>query len=96
MIAFSRKAIAEETVGDHVKEAVYDTLSAAALTFAAAESTVTGNLIAGGILCTLATREIFSAYYEAQAAWNLYRDNDGISYEPTYEPNQVDFFDRQE
>lgn len=66
---------AEETVGEHVQEAVYDVLSAAGMSIAAFEATALGNPATGMILCSLATREVFQAFYEARAAWNIYFDS---------------------
>lgn len=75
-IIFSRKGCAEETVGGHIQEAVFHTLSASAVGFAAAEAAVAGNPVLGSVLCSLATREIFCAYDHGKAAWDLYRSYD--------------------
>lgn len=95
-IIFANRLRAEETIGDHVKEAVFDTLSAGAITIAAAEAAASGNPVAGAILCSLASREVFNAYGEAKAAWELF-DGKGFinevghqiceSFDPWYKRN---------
>ncbi|HEV7737068.1 MAG TPA: hypothetical protein VGO47_06830 [Chlamydiales bacterium] len=82
---FNHKVWAEETVGEHLKEAVFDTLSGAAMTIAVIESTALGNPYSGAILSVLATREFLHAYQEAVAAWNMYfdaSDNDDRNISP--------------
>jgi len=73
---FATKVHAEETVGDHVKEAVFDTLAGVVAVAGAAEQAVTGNLVTGAILSSLAAREFVEAYKETREAWNMYRSND--------------------
>lgn len=95
---FIAKGHAEETVSGHIKEAVFDTLNGGVAMAAAAEAAATGNFMVGIALSAIASREFGKAYYEGQAAWDLYWDNGEAMKEPepSYEPNQTDFFDRQE
>lgn len=90
MLVICHKAHAEETVGQHVQEAVYDVLSAAGLSIAAFEAAVVGGPVAGMIMCSLATRDAFHAYYEAKAAWDLYFDP-SYSNDRDISPNESSF-----
>lgn len=69
---FISRGHAEETAGDHLKEAVFDTLAASASFVAAAEQAATGNFVTGAVLTSLGVREGISAYYEYKAAYEIY------------------------
>ena len=96
VIFFSTRGHAEETVGGHIKEGVFDTLAASAAAFGAMEFAATGNIGAGMILATLSAKEICSACDEFRCAWDLYYDRDqNHENDQMNEPNPPDFFDRQ-
>jgi hypothetical protein len=86
------RAHAEETVGQHIKEAVYDVMSASIAVAGAAQSTATGNFVIGFMCVAVAGHEIGEAYYELKSAWDLYRSDDYESYlDRDISPNEANF-----
>ncbi len=60
---FISKGHAEETVGQHIQEAVFDTLTGGLALAGAVEAAATGNFIVGAALSAVASREFGNAYF---------------------------------
>lgn len=90
IIFFATKGHAEETVGEHLKEAVFDTVAAAAAFTGAAQQAATGNFVNGAMLAILGGREVINAYNEYRAAWDVYHSYDGTDdYDRNISPNEA-------
>jgi len=68
------KAFAEETVEDHLKAGVFDTLQAGVAFVGAAELAASGNFYAGAALTILGWKEAGEACKEFRSAWQIYNN----------------------
>lgn len=95
-IFFASRGHAEETIGDHIRDGVFDTLAATAAFAGAAQQAATGNFINGATLAVLGSKEAWEACGEFRAAWDLYYEGNSSDTNECYnEPNTPDLHDRQ-